>query len=250
MRWSLYTLGEMDVIYETFFGKDPEHPAIEVMWEKLEATSVFTIKELKRIFARYIEMCDKDKGELAQLYFLQMPEIVHCPFTKIAFEHEAAKHSDLNVIDFTLFVRILSKLSLKTLPTEKVDYLCETLGSAGTGDRLDREDLKSLLLTLYTGTIGDDMIDPIVDSAWNTILGQMKVRHRQKKRNEARELAGKELLDAHEDDEDDQPTDIGFGVDEEEGGDNDSKTGPTISRGEVTTYLSSLDLQNFLTVQF
>lgn len=238
----------VSVIYETLFGKDPSHPAIDVMWDRLEASSVFTIKELKRLFARYIEICDKTSGELAMQYFLQMPEVVHCPFTKIAFEHEAAKHSsEQNVIDFTLFVRILSKLSLKTLPTEKVDYLCETLGSAGAGDRLDKEDLKSLLLTLYTGTVGDEMIDPIVDSVWNNIRGQMKIRHGKKKRDEAREMEGEEPTGEDDDEDDLQEEDEGEEMNEQGAG---VKSSPTITRGEVTTYLSSLDLQNFLTIQF
>ena len=227
----------MNTIYESLFGRDPSHPKIEVMWETLEATTVFTIKELKRLFARYLEICDTASGELAMHYFVQMPELVHCPFARIAFERESLKHTNPTTIDFTIFVRILSKLSLKTLPTEKVDYLCETLGSAEEGTRLDKEDFKALLTVLWSGTISDEMIEPLVDAGWNNIMTNISMKRNSKHdENEGGTGNKKEGNKAEDPDDEDTTTD---GNPEE-----------TITRGELTTYLSSLDLQNFITVQF
>jgi Ca2+-binding EF-hand superfamily protein len=216
-------------LYDSLFGVDPTHPAIEVLWESLEASSMFDIKELKRLFARYLEVCDQVTGELSIQYFLHMPEIAHCAFARIAFEHEAVKHSDHDTIDFTIFVRILSKLSLKTPPIEKVHYMCESLGSAGTDNQVDKDDLRSMLTVLNSCTPNDDMITPLVDSAWETLSEQVRLA-RQHARQEA--------------DSDDKTSKL------DEAEDDHSKPLDHVKRGEITRYLCSLDMQNFLTIQF
>ena len=231
----------MNTIYEIIFGRDPSHPAIEVTWEKLEDSSVFTMKELKRLFARYVEICDKVTGELSMTDFVQMPELIHCPFAAMAFEHESVKHTNPTTIDFTLFVRIISKLSLKTLPTEKVDYLCEILGSAESGSLIDEEDFKAFLFSLWCGTMAEETIEPLIASAWDNILTETKQKRKVK------DDMGEDN-DSDNDDKSEQDTNDPNGKDTNNG--HSSKSGETITRGEMTSYLSSLDLQNFITAQF
>ena len=227
------TGGAVQQINDFLFGKDPTHPNITPNYENLEASSVFLIKELKRLFARYVELCDPISGDLSMAHFMHQPEIVHCPFAKLAFDHESAKSAHGNSINFTLYVRILSKLSLKTLPTEKVQYLCEVSGTSLTGDRFDKDDLRALLSSLNSTPLNDEVLQPLIDTAWSNMEKQMVVRRKKEKIKEQR---------GDDDTHSEATTDAGS--EEHEG------EFLNITKGEITTFLCSLDLQNFLTVMF
>ena len=219
------------------FGNDPTHPAISPNFENLEASSVFTIKELKRLFARYVELCDPINGDMSIAHFMHQPELVHCPFARLCFDHESAK-SLHGTISFTQYVRILSKLSLKTLPTEKVQYLCEVSGTSLSGDRFDKDDLRALLISLNGTPLSDELLQPLIDNAWSNMEKQVKQgRRKQKKKEQLRDD------DEHSEVSTDagRPYSAGSEVEEES---------VDLTKGELTTFLCSLDLQNFLTVMF
>ena len=222
-------------ITEFIFGKEPTHPAISPNYEKLEASSVFTIKELKRLFARYVELCDAIDGELSIAHFLHQPELVHCPFAKLCFEHESAT-SLHGTIDFTKYVRILSKLSLKTLPTEKVQYLCEVSGTTLTGDRFEKDDLRVLLLSLNCTPLSEELLQPVIDNVWTNMIEKTR---RDRKRQKRREQRGDDEENSEVSTDEGRPDSV------------DSEDAVVhLTKGEITTFLCSLDLQNFLTVMF
>ena len=225
-------------VSEYFFGKDPMHPNVTPQWDVLEASSVFSLKELKRLFARYVELCDPITGDMGMMHFLHMPEIVSCPFARTAFEHEAAKQHNPLTINFTLFVRILSKLSLKTLPTEKVQYLCEVSGTATTGNLFNKDDLRALLTSLNSTPLNDELLEPLIDNSWSQMEKQVNARRKREKKNQLR-VDGDNVSEVSSDGGRAQTPDTSL-----------SNTEIALTKGEVTNYLCSLDLQNFLTASF
>ena len=104
--------------------------------DKLSRETVFSKRELKRIFERYCSVC-QDDGMLRKLEFCYIPELTLCPMSayffdvqcgnsvKLALEVVDNEEADLLdcFVDFNGFIRILHILSQKTALSEKME--CE-----------------------------------------------------------------------------------------------------------------------------
>ena len=196
----------MQKVKDLIYGKPIEqHPAIEEPdWKMLSSTSLFSVKELKRLYLRYIHICLED-GLVTQARFMYMPEVTSCPFAALAFNHEI-EQTQRDHLDFSHFVRILDKLSPKAQPMEKVEYMFDVLQiDFDNRDILEKGELSIMLKSLLGGSMSQIQLDGIVESIWDNL---------------------EESFDHEEG--------------KEEG----------ISRAVLTEHLCSLDLQNFITVQF
>ena len=174
----------------------------------LANTSVFSETELKRIFSRYINIC-YDDGTLSQSRFMYIPELSSCPFAAMAFNYEMEQEK-LNSLYFVHFVRILSKLSPKTTPVVKVEYMFNVMKiNQLDKSSLSKNEVLSMLKNLNGGSIPLSVLDKIIHKIWDNIIPQSG----------------------------DKENDI-FSSD------------AGISKAVLTSHLCSLDLQNFVTVQF
>ena len=83
-------------------------------------------------------------------------------------------------------MKILSKLSLKTLPTEKVQYLCEVSGTTLTGHRFEKDDLRVLLLSLNCTPLSEELLQPVIDNVWTNMIEKTRRNRKRQKRREQR----------------------------------------------------------------
>lgn len=210
----------MQAISEFFWGKElATHPSLNFDDYK-GIQSVFTLKELKILWGRYVTICN-DMGFLTQSRFMMMPEVCHSQMAKMAFYYETTlTDSEDRKIDFNQFVHILSKLSPLTPNTEKVEYLFDVVEKHTRKEHLGskyliKEDIKQLMTFIISTQMNDELIDALVDSVWETLKERVIL-------NESRE--GK------------RPNQNGQFM--------------GVSRGQLTAHLCSLDISNFLTVQF
>ena len=206
----------MQKVKDLIYGKPIEqHPAIvEPDWKMLSSTSLFSVKELKRLYLRYIHICLED-GLVTQARFMYMPEVTSCPFAALAFNHEM-EQTQRDHLDFSHFVRILDKLSPKAQPMEKVEYMFDVLQiDFDDRDLLDEKELGLLLKGLTGGMHAPHVLDALTQECWKNLNHERNHEH-----------------------------DMGF--DGEPGVENHKG----INRAVLTSHLCSLDLQNFITVQF
>jgi hypothetical protein len=131
-----------------------------------------------------------------------MPELVYSPFAALAFHYEAEKsQAPGEAIDFTGFVNIISILSPKADPLEKVEYMCAVLkvgydvappepmpnlggeispeaaaaaaaaakAIATKNKYLHKEEISSIMYQLCLGTVPPPVLEKIMDRMWDTI---------------------------------------------------------------------------------
>jgi hypothetical protein len=104
-----------------------------------------------------------------------MPELVYSPFAALAFHYEAEQsHSSEEALDFPGFVRIISILSPKADPLEKVDYMFSVLKVGSSHETKDskylgKEELSSVMYQLCLGTVPPPVLDKVMDNMWDTI---------------------------------------------------------------------------------
>ena len=151
----------VDRIYGYFTSKEAKnHPAHNELpnWELLSQTSAFDIKEVKRLYMRYSKICLED-GLISQARFMYMPELANCPFAAMAFNHEM-EQARRDHLDFTHFVRILSKLSPKSTAIEKAEYFFDALQiDFGDGGLLERNEVLIMYKNLSGGTLTQVRVD-------------------------------------------------------------------------------------------
>ena len=206
--------GAMERIYDLIYRTKATdfHPSIEEPdWKLMHESSVFSVKEIKRLFGRYSRVC-LDDGLISQARFMYMPEIASCPFASMAFNHEMEQARSEH-LDFSHFVRILDKLSPKAGSMEKVEYMFDVLQVDFEGrDLLDKIELGLLLKGLVGRSMPAPVLEGITEHCWNNL--NKENRHNQ---------------------------DLGY---------DDKKLHEGVNRAVLTSHLCSLDMQNFLTVQF
>jgi Ca2+-binding EF-hand superfamily protein len=184
-------------------------------WDLLSKTSVFSVNEVKRLYLRYSAICLED-GLISQARFMYMPELASCPFAAMAFGHEMELER-IDHLGFSHFVRVLSKLSTKSSPVEKVEYFFNVLqiddDEGGDRNLLEKAEVLVMYKHLLGGTFNHQALVKIVDQVWDSLTtDKVAAGHRH--------------------------------VDVVKG------TVDGVDRAVVTTHLCSLDIQNFLTVQF
>lgn len=179
-------------------------------WSLLSRTSVFDISELKRLYLRYTKCC-LDDGLISQGRFMYMPELGSCPFAAMAFGHEMEQEKR-DHLGFPHFVRILSKLSTKSTPMEKVEYLYDVLQiDFDNRNLLEKPEVLVMYKHLLGGTLNPKILEQIVEDVWHNLTNENAGAHHH--------------------------VDVLKGID-------------GIDRAVLTSHLCSLDIQNFLTVQF
>lgn len=206
----------MERLYNMIYRSNPAsfHPSIEEPdWKLMSETSVFSVKELKRLFGRYSRVC-LDDGLISQARFMYMPELASCPFASMAFNHEMEQAKSEH-LDFSHFVRILDKLSSKAGALEKVEYMFDVLQVDFEGrDLLDKIELGLLFKGLCGGVMPEAILKGITEQCWENLTKEGSHNH-----------------------------DLGYA-------DTDMNVHEGVNRAVLTSHLCSLDMQNFVTVQF
>lgn len=101
-------------------SKVVSHPFVQTPdFKSIKKETVFTETELKRYFARYVDICN-DKGELEHTEFVLQPELSGFSLSSLMFLRES---KGTEIINFDAFVKILNILSPKC-PTE-AKYQCK-----------------------------------------------------------------------------------------------------------------------------
>jgi Ca2+-binding EF-hand superfamily protein len=206
----------MERLFHSFANRKKlvQHPGHTKLpdWELLSRTSAFDVVEVKRLYQRYSKICLED-GLISQARFMFMPEVAHCPFAAMAFNHEM-EQARRDHLDFTLFVRILSKLSPKSTPLEKAEYFFDVLQiDFDNRGLLEKDEVLIMYKNLSGGVLSQAQLEAITDSVWKNLF----------------KLPNKDASS--------QATTTGS---HEEG----------VNRTILTAHLCSLDIQNYLTVQF
>jgi len=162
-------------MFSFLWAKKAGHPAVdEPNWKELKRNSVFLKSELRILYARFCDSVQSD-GLLSKARFMFMPELAYSPFAALAFHYEAEKSkSPGEGIDFQGFVNILSHLSPKADPHDKVEYMCAVLKVGVEEDvaasrYMHKEEISSILYQLCLGTVPPPVLEQIMDQMWETI---------------------------------------------------------------------------------
>mmetsp|Transcript_13540 Transcript_13540/g.20331 ORF Transcript_13540/g.20331 Transcript_13540/m.20331 type:complete len:253 (+) Transcript_13540:92-850(+) len=80
----------MEGLLNSFLSQKQKKPDAvpEPDMSALAAITNFSKRELKRLFARYCMICNKQTGLIEKIPFIQQPELVYCPIGHIAFDME------------------------------------------------------------------------------------------------------------------------------------------------------------------